>query len=257
MDLLDLRNEDRMAEALSEVVLPRPRVSDDRKTGFLYRRITMTTTEKIWFVSDLHFSHKNILKYSTGRGEELGLDLDSPDMLSKHDEALIRRWNMTVGKHDVVYILGDLSFAKAEDTRIILGRLNGKKHLIIGNHDQSCRGLDNYFVSTSQIKEVTFKKTLFPFLDENMHCVLCHFPLMAWNRRMHGSCMVHGHLHGSGDDFNEMSEELRVDIGFDSRLADFGLVSLEQLYEHFKRVRKGRSYKEHIAYLVEKNGFRA
>lgn len=213
--------------------------------------------EKIWFTSDLHFSHKNILRYSTGRKEELGLIQDDPDMLKKHDEALIRRWNATVGRHDTVYIIGDFSFATTDDTRRILGKLNGKKHLIIGNHDGSCRGLGNYFVSTSQIKEITFKKTVFPFLDENMHCILCHFPLMAWNRRMHGSCMVHGHLHGSGDDFNTDSEELRVDIGFDSRLADYGLVSLEQLYEHFKKVKGDRSFKEHIEYLVQKTGFRA
>lgn len=214
--------------------------------------------DKIWFTSDTHFTHKNIIKYSTNRKEELGLDIDNPDMLKKHDDALIRRWNMTVRKHDTIYILGDFSFASTEDTKKILGKLNGKKHLIIGNHDKSCRGLENYFESTSQIREVTFKKTMFDFLDENMHCVLCHFPLVAWNRRMHGSCMIHGHTHGSIDDMNRLSEELRVDIGFDSRLADSGFVELEQLYRYFKdEVTKGKTFQEHIDYLTEKTGLRA
>lgn len=213
---------------------------------------------KIWFTSDTHFGHKNILKYSTNRQNDMGLSLDDPDMMKKHDAMLIQRWNMTVKKHDTVYILGDFSFASPEETRKILEKLNGKKHLIIGNHDKSCKGLENYFESTSQIREVTFKKTMFDFLDENIHCILCHFPLVAWNRRMHGSCMIHGHTHGSLDIINSQSEELRVDIGFDSRLADGGFVELEQLYRYFKdEVTKGKTFQEHIDYLTEKTGFRA
>lgn len=63
--------------------------------------------ENIWFTSDLHFSHKNIVKYSTNRKTELNLDENDNEMLKKHDEALIRRWNYTVKKYDTVYILGD------------------------------------------------------------------------------------------------------------------------------------------------------
>ena len=212
----------------------------------------------IWLVSDLHFSHKNIVKYSTNRKNELNLDENDNEMLKKHDEALIRRWNYTVKKYDTVYILGDFSFATTDETRKILEKLNGKKHLIIGNHDASCKGLDNYFESVSQIKEVTFKKTVYPFLDENIHCIMCHFPMMAWNRRMHGAIMVHGHCHGSLDEINKQSEELRVDIGFDSELADGGLVSLEQLYNYMKfDVAKGKTFQEHLDYLVEKYNFRA
>lgn len=214
--------------------------------------------EKVWFVADSHFGHKNILKFSPKRLAEFGLNLDDPDVVKKHDNILINRWNMTVAKHDTVYILGDLSFASADDTRKILEKLHGKKHLIIGNHDGSCRGLENYFESVSQIKEVTFKKHMFDFLDENMHCVMCHFPLIAWNRRMHGSIMVHGHTHGSLDLMNKESEELRIDVGFDAELSDCGLVGLEQLYNYMKHdVAKGKTFQEHIDYLTEKTGFRA
>ena len=51
------------------------------------------------------------------------------------DEYMILRWNETVKPSDEVYILGDFSFAGAEPTAEILRRLNGKKILIIGNHD--------------------------------------------------------------------------------------------------------------------------
>ena len=212
----------------------------------------------IWFVSDTHFSHKNIVKYNTNRQEQLALDANDENMLQKHDDALIKCWNETVKKHDTVYILGDFSFASPDDIKKMLGKLNGKKHLVIGNHDGGCRGLNNYFESTSQIKEVTFKKTVFPFLDENMHCVLCHYPFVAWNRRMHGAVMLHGHTHGSLCDKNRESEELRVDIGFDGQLANGNLVSLEQVYHYMKNViAKGKTFQEHIDYLTKKTGFRA
>lgn len=218
----------------------------------------MKNKEKIWFIADSHFGHKNILKFSPKRLQEFGLDINDSDVVTKHDEAFISRWNMTVAKHDTVYILGDLSFAPVEETKKILERLHGKKHLIVGNHDASCKGLENYFESVSQIKEVWFKTHVHNFLDEHMHCILCHFPLIAWNRRMHGAIMVHGHTHGALDLINKESEELRVDVGFDGELSDCGLISLEQLYHYMKYdVAKGKTFQEHIAYLTDKNGFRA
>jgi calcineurin-like phosphoesterase family protein len=214
--------------------------------------------EKIWFTSDLHFSHKNILKYSTNRKSLLNINEINEESLKIHDDKIIEIWNNTVNKHDTVYILGDFSFASAEDTKKILEKLKGKKHLIIGNHDASCRGLNDYFESVSQIKEVTFKKNVFDFMDENMHCVLCHFPLIAWNRRMHGSVMLHGHTHGSLTNINIESEELRMDVGFDSQLTNGNLIGLEQIYNYMKNnVAKGKTFQEHIDYLTDKTGFRA
>lgn len=214
--------------------------------------------EIVWFTSDLHFSHENILKYSTNRREDFSLDLNDENVIKKHNDILINRWNMTIKKHDIVYILGDFSFASKEDTRKLLEKLNGRKHLIIGNHDGSCRGLNNYFESVSQIKEVTFKKHMYPFLSENIHCIMCHYPMNAWNRRMNGSLMLHGHCHGSLCEYNKQSEELKVDVGFDSMLGNCGFVNLEQLYNYMKNdIAKGKTFKEHIKYLTDKTGFRA
>lgn len=212
----------------------------------------------VWFVADTHFSHKNILRFNENRLIKFNIDITDENALEQHDDEMINLWNKTIQKHDTVYIIGDFSFASPERTKKILEKLNGKKHLIIGNHDKACNSLTNYFVSVSQIKEVTFKKTVFPFLDESIHCVLCHFPFAAWNRRMHGSLMIHGHTHGAMDDINVKSEELRVDVGFDAILNNSGFASLEQVYRYFKNnVAKGKTFKEHIDYLTEKTGFRA
>ena len=129
--------------------------------------------EKVWFISDLHFSHRNILKFQKLRQEVLGFTLEDPDAIKKMDEYMIELWNSQISKRDRVYILGDLSFGTSEDVKKLLGKLNGNKILIRGNHDASTLGLENYFSEVRELKTITFKKTVFPFLEENMTCVLC------------------------------------------------------------------------------------
>ena len=221
----------------------------------------MMNSYNIWFCSDTHFNHLNILKFQKERREAMGItdDMSDTEKLHKHNEWVINMWNMTVKKEDHIYILGDVSFGTTEETRKILERLKGHKHLIIGNHDKSCRGLENYFVSVSQIKEFPIKKYQYDFLEENIYLVLCHFPLVAWNRRLHGAFHLHGHTHGSLDAINEKSEELRVDIGIDSENANMGLVSLEKVYKFMKDkiTQKGfTDFEKYVEYLTEKLGVR-
>lgn len=196
----------------------------------------MANPYKIWFTSDLHDFHANIFKFQKERREAMGItdDMTDTEKVEKQHNWIVKMWNSTVDKRDHVYILGDVSFGSAEQTKRLLGKLNGKKHLVIGNHDKSCRGLENYFESVSQIKEFPVKKHQYDFLEENIYLVLCHFPLLAWNRRLHGAIHLTGHLHGGLDDFNIESKELRVDVGLDSKLGNYGLVSLEQVYRFMK-----------------------
>nr|DAG09648.1 MAG TPA: hypothetical protein [Caudoviricetes sp.] len=84
---------------------------------------------KIWFTSDLHFGHKNLLRLGKGRPFET---------IEEHDQALIDNWNKRVAKGDVVYVLGDVSLRGDIDfLRERLSKLNEAKHLIIGNHDRA------------------------------------------------------------------------------------------------------------------------
>ena len=218
-----------------------------------------TNAYKIWVTSDLHFSHKNIIKFMKERCNVMGIteDMTDTEKITKHNEWIINMWNMTVDKHDHIYILGDFSFDSPEETAKILGKLHGKKHLIIGNHDKSCKGLENYFESVSQIKEFPIKKHQYDFLEENVYFVLCHFPMVAWNRRLHGAIHLHGHTHNTLDSTNKESGELRVDIGLDSELANYGLVSLEQVYKFMKDKIKEKGFTDferYVEYLTEKLG---
>lgn len=81
----------------------------------------------IYLISDPHFGHKNIIQYESRPFKDL-YDMDS---------TLIKNWNSTVSKKDVVYCLGDFSFYNKEKTSEIVSRLSGTKHLVMGNHDES------------------------------------------------------------------------------------------------------------------------
>lgn len=224
------------------------------------------TSIKVWFTSDLHFGHKSVLYFHPERREAAGITMeelqeDKNAAIKKHDEWLIDKWNKTIAKGDFVYILGDFCLGNKEYTEKILNRLKGRKFLIRGNHDKSCNGLERYFEWVGDIKEVKFTHNQFSFIDENETFALemCHFPMLTWNRRPHGTCHIHGHCHNSIQQFNEDSLELRIDIGFDSDIANNGFVSLETIYNKMKEIRSKTdsvTFEEHTEKLMLRHGFR-
>lgn len=182
---------------------------------------------KILFTADLHFGHTNILKHQPNRPFAQEVDTKA------HDEYMLDLWKSSVGKRDLVYILGDLTFFKSEDARHLLEKLPGQKFLIQGNHDGSIRAYSNYFKTTAQILDLTVKPTACPFLSENLQLTLCHYPMVTWNKKPHGSIMLHGHCHGKLDEHNRLSNDLRFDVGIDGELAKRagGFIPLELIYE--------------------------
>ena len=205
---------------------------------------------KVWFTSDSHISHRNILKHCPKRAEIGGFDVDD---VEAHDKWLIDIWNKTIGKRDIVYILGDFSFASPEVIKKqILPKLNGQKYLILGNHDKSSEHLQGYFTQITQMKEVVFKKKNFPFIEEDSFRVfMCHYPMVTWPGKHYGVVNAHGHCHSHLDDFNEQSSDLRVDVGFDGKLADFEPISLEKLYQYFKDKTGGKTFEEYVTLQKE------
>ena len=222
--------------------------------------------QKIWFVSDTHFGHVSVLYFHPLRREACGVTLeelqsDKNSAIAKHDQWLINKWNETVRKQDTVYFLGDFCLKNKEYTENILRQLKGKKFLIRGNHDKSLNGLENYFEWVGDIKEAKFTNNQFKFIDPNeTFCVeMCHFPFLSWNRRPHGTCMVHGHSHGITNIVNELTGELRVDVGLDNQYWDYNFVELEQLYNYFRNIIQSHgfsTFQDYVNYLMETQGYR-
>lgn len=82
-------------------------------------------TNRVFVIADTHLGHSNIINYEP--------DKRPFSSIEEHDEELVRRWNDTVRKNDTVWHLGDAVFGA--HNLPILGRLNGYKHLVMGNHD--------------------------------------------------------------------------------------------------------------------------
>lgn len=208
----------------------------------------------------------SILYFHPLRREACGVTLeelqaDKNSAIAKHDQWLINKWNETVRKQDTVYFLGDFCLKNKEYAENILRQLKGKKFLIRGNHDKSLNGLENYFEWVGDIKEAKFTNNQFKFIDPNeTFCVeMCHFPFLSWNRRPHGTCMVHGHSHGNANNVNELTGELRVDVGLDNQYWDYNFVELEQLYNYFRNIIKSHgfsTFQDYVNYLMETQGYR-
>lgn len=79
-----------------------------------------------FLISDTHFNHTNIIKYSNRPFYDV----------HNMNASLIQLWNDTVDKYDLVYHLGDFAFGNKDNIRDILHHLNGSIILILGNHDR-------------------------------------------------------------------------------------------------------------------------
>jgi len=83
----------------------------------------------VFLVSDTHFGHAGVCKFTCDDGSKLRPWTDPAEM----DEAMIERWNARVKATDKVYHLGDVVINRK--SLKTLARLNGDKVLIRGNHD--------------------------------------------------------------------------------------------------------------------------
>lgn len=142
-----------------------------------------------FFTSDSHFNHKKIIEYC-----------DRPYSTAEEmNEDLVTKWNKIVSKNDSIYHLGDVSWGHFD-----LDRLNGRKFLILGNHDRVGQ-LGKYFETIDVYKELK------GILPKQRAIALMHYPIESWNGKFHGAMHFHGHTHGSIDNKGLM----RFDVGVD------------------------------------------
>ena len=78
-----------------------------------------------YLIADTHFGHRKIIEFEA--------DNRPFATIEEHDAELVDRWNSTVNKQDTVWHLGDVLFGS--HCFELLGKLNGQKHLVMGNHD--------------------------------------------------------------------------------------------------------------------------
>lgn len=146
-------------------------------------------SNKIFVISDTHFNHANILNFTNYAGEKVRPEFSSVEDMN---ETIIDRWNTVVGHNDVVYHLGDVHFgatANEKSNGSILSRLNGRKYLIVGNHDNLTDPLLYH-----HFKKVTFWNYLKEF-DVSLSHIPLHESTMSEGKAGAKTRNIHGHIH--------------------------------------------------------------
>ncbi|MCR5726609.1 MAG: metallophosphoesterase family protein [Lachnospiraceae bacterium] len=137
-----------------------------------------------YIISDTHFLHDKDFMYAPRGFSDI----------KTHDETIIRNWNEIVGSDDDVYMLGDFCMEKNYKAMLeTIGRLNGRIHIAIGNHDSDNK-VETYLKSTNVVEaalayRLSFKKRIL---------YLSHYPTLTANYDDSMGKIVyniHGHIH--------------------------------------------------------------
>ena len=176
----------------------------------------------IYYISDLHFGHRNVIE----------MDHRPFETIEEMDETLIRQWNDRVTEQDDVYIVGDFAYRNGYTATWYLRQLKGRKHLIIGNHDRHTikdpKALE-CFASVETMKRI----------DDNGRTVcLCHFPVAEWNGKRRGGYHVHGHLHIRRDEVYAFMSRFDHALNAGCMINGYRPVTLDELIEHNLRFRQ-------------------
>jgi calcineurin-like phosphoesterase family protein len=137
---------------------------------------------RIFVVSDTHFGHVNILSFKDSVDKPIRQGFNDVDHMN---EMMIHNWNSVVTPEDKVYHLGDVFFGPKDKADEILSRLNGKKRLILGNHDDA----------KSPVLQKHFQKIMMWRIFKEFSTVLSHVPLHETTLKEGSQFNVHGHIH--------------------------------------------------------------
>jgi calcineurin-like phosphoesterase family protein len=173
----------------------------------------------IHFTSDTHWGHKNIIQYSNRPFTSV------EDM----NEALIKNWNDRVAYNDTVYHLGDFAFMPYDMLKRTARRLNGTKHLILGNHDKTIIQSRTDLLDSKTFDSI---QNYYELKHEGEFIVLFHYGQRVWNKSHHGSIMLYGHSHGSLPPFGKS-----VDVGVDCKeiTEEYRPVSFDEVIAYMKK----------------------
>ncbi len=181
-----------------------------KRTSSKIKEKQIDPQQKVFFTSDLHFGHANVIRFDNRPFETV----------EEMNEELIKRWNAKVGKGDLVYVLGDMIW-RMQDSASLIRRLNGQIILIKGNHDRF-------------IKQAPAKKLLAGIKDyddicvtledgRKKRCILSHYFIPMYIGHRYKAIHLHGHSHNTEEAHEEerITQEL-IDKGYSLRIYNVG-----------------------------------
>ena len=171
---------------------------------------------KVFFISDTHFNHKNIIEYCNRPFKDV----------EEMNQTIIDNWNRVVKKSDIVLFLGD--FALGRDVESMYDRyskeLNGTIYFLRGNHDRSKSSVRKYFTTIDMMSTFSYKGYNF---------ILSHQPL--YNGQIpEGFINIHGHIHDKTLSESCYLQTRHVNVSADA--INFTPISLDEI---IKNINKG------------------
>lgn len=150
----------------------------------------------IYFVSDYHMKHKNVLQFEERPYQNI----------EEMDNDFIQKWNEVVTEEDTVVLVGDIIFhGKKKDWIEFLDKTKGKKILVKGNHDDSKAIKD--LVAEGYLED--YHEVGYSFKEDGIVYWVTHYPMGIGERPRKYS--IHGHIH------NQPSQYLnQINVGVDS-----------------------------------------
>lgn len=175
-----------------------------------------------FYTADTHFGHQlMVAEHACARPFPYARAMD---------EALIENWNAVVKPQDLVYHLGDFAFGLDDGDRVrsIFSRLNGRKRLVLGNHDYGKANKVHPVIASlawdgepSPLVETT---------DEGHRLVLCHYAMRTWPGQHKGAFHFYGHSHGKLPGFGRSR-----DVGVDCPDVGYAPATFRQLTAGLKQ----------------------
>ncbi len=190
--------------------------------------MTGTDSVRTFFTADTHFGHRLMaLQRGHAPGAESRGDV-ALEQVRAHDEDILTSWNSVVSAEDVVWHLGDLTLKHTAEITDILGRLNGRIRLVLGNHDRAHPHFRERAISAQQellrngIEYVcTAARVTIPGGSSGrIPVMLSHFPyrtasqddhrFRAWHLEASDDWLLHGHTHSHVAMLAELARQIHV-----------------------------------------------
>ena len=211
--------------------------------------------QKVWFTSDTHFNHGNIIRYSAR-------PFNSTEEM---DRVLIDNINNSVQANDILYHLGDFAWSRGLTAKEFINQAQSYRnsincktiHLITGNHDPRYsdgrvkKEFAEIFNSACELKNIRFMIN-----DEKHSAMLCHYCMTVWDSSHYGRWHLYGHSHYTlADNPNSLS----MDVGVDAAAAILSEVTQEDIKNKLTSNLKPENYRplsaEEIANIMSTKNF--
>lgn len=194
--------------------------------------IQLEKDQTLWFTSDLHFGHRNVIRFCERPFE------NEKEM----SEKLIENWNSVVCDNDIVFVLGDTFwFNDSRGIKKTLSKLKGKTiYMLPGNHDDF-----EHYHRVDDERIVLCPDIVVLWLQEYgqkkiQEIWMSHYPMMTWPHREKGSWQLFGHIHSKVDRVDCVDQDLplhwnQCDVGCD--FWDYKPVELDMIRQFLTGVK--------------------